>query len=254
MRVLERCIPSAAPEVKVQIDALRQAFSNDTSQAFELKPDLGLRSPSVESKPTPPAVYNQALPAPTNHPTWSHLHDPLSSKTLSPASEYASSPSSAFPPPAAAQQPYTTAAFPVQSQQTYTPHPPLPQISTAPTAYPLEPVLSPDHPQPQPQPPVWDPSGIFSQWNTAFGAPPPPQPPDPRLQQQPQQPPTSAPVYAAPPPQQQQQQQMSGAALPTVTPVMWQNAFTDAYVSGHGHKRFRDEGGEGYAGFAKRRG
>ena len=28
---------------------------------------------------------------------------------------------------------------------------------------------------------------------------------------------------------------------PTVTPNMWQDAFTSAYVSGHGQKRYRDE-------------
>lgn len=27
--------------------------------------------------------------------------------------------------------------------------------------------------------------------------------------------------------------------VPTVTPLMWQDAFTTAYVSGHGNKRYR---------------
>lgn len=251
MRVLERCVPSAAPEVKVQIDALRQAFSNDTSRAFELRPDLGMRSPSTESRPTPPAIQNHPLSQVGQ--SWPHPQDPLSSKTMSPSSEY----DPPFQqPPTHQTMPYITSGFPLQHQASYNQHQQLPQISTAPTEYPLEPTISNDQ-----QTPVWDPSGIFSQWNSAFGPPAQAQqtPPgrDPRMPQ-----PTSAPVM--PPPQQQSpssaqhaySQQMPPAAgvLPTVTPVMWQNAFTDAYVSGHGHKRFRDDGTDGYGGYQKRRG
>ena len=258
MRVLERCIPSAAPEVKVQIDALRQAFSNDTSKAFELKPDLGLRSPSVESKPTPPGLYSQGPPTQGGQ-GWAQMQDTLSSKTISPSNGYGQQ----FQQPPAQAMPYTTTGFPMQGHTAYSQQA-LPQISTAPTGYPLEPVISNE----QQQTPVWDPSGIFSQWNNAFGPPAQAQqtPPaaaqqDPRMQL-----PTSAPAMP-PPPQQQQQQQSpqhvysqqmpapSASMMPTVTPVMWQNAFTDAYVSGHGHKRFRDDGGgDGYGGYQKRRG
>lgn len=257
MRVLERCIPSAAPEVKVQIDALRQAFSNDISHPFELKPDLGLRSPSVESKPTPPGVYNQNLPAQGGQ-VWPQMQDPLSSKTLSPSSEYGQS---AFQqPPVQPTMPFTTSGFPAQGQAAYNHHG-LPQISTAPAGFPLEPVISNE----QQQTPVWDPSGIFSQWNNAFGPPSQPQQTPPAQQMQH---PTSAPAMPPQQHQQQQQQQQSpqhvysqqlpaGAGqsmMPTVTPVMWQNAFTDAYVSGHGHKRVRDDGADGYGGYQKRRG
>lgn len=250
MRILERCISSAAPEVKVQIDALRQAFSNDTSKAFELKPDLGLRSPSVESKPTPPALYAQGLPT-QGDSAWSSVPDTIPSKTISPSSEYGQQ--FQQQPPAQPNMPYTTASFPVQGQASYSHHA-LPQISTAPTGYSLEPVISNDQ-----HTPVWDPSGIFTQWNSAFGPPAQPQqtPPghDPRMQA-----PTAAPAV----PQQQspntaqhvypQQMPQSAGMMPTVTPVMWQNAFTDAYVSGHGHKRFRDDGVDGYGGYQKRRG
>jgi len=132
--------------------------------------------------------------------------------------------------------------------------------------YPLERVSSNE----QQTAPVWDPSGIFSQWNTAFGPQPTPTQPSPPASQfsqptstasvlrqpLPQQQPVSAgmqasfyqPPVAAPPAlrgQQQQQTQMPGAAgfspMPTVTPNMWQDAFTSAYVSGHGQKRYRDE-------------
>ena len=112
--------------------------------------------------------------------------------------------------------------------------------------------------------PVWDPSGIFSQWNTAFGPQPNPQQPSPPTTQytpvssasmmrqgMPQQPVSAGmaasfyqpPAAAAvrPPPQHTPIPSGPFPGMPTVTPNMWQDAFTSAYVSGHGQKRFRDE-------------
>jgi len=45
-------------------------------------------------------------------------------------------------------------------------------------------------------------------------------------------------------------------SMPTVTPVMWQDAFTNAYVSGHGNKRYREESLDHipYDQYSKRRG
>ena len=44
--------------------------------------------------------------------------------------------------------------------------------------------------------------------------------------------------------------------VPTVTPVMWQDAFTNAYVSGHGQKRYREMSADhsAYNPYSKRRG
>lgn len=54
MRILERCTSSRAmPETKAQIDALREAFSADTSKPFELKPNFPYRSPSPNMQPSP---------------------------------------------------------------------------------------------------------------------------------------------------------------------------------------------------------
>lgn len=54
MRILERCASSRAmPETKAQIDALREAFSADTSKPFELKPNFPYRSPSPNMQPSP---------------------------------------------------------------------------------------------------------------------------------------------------------------------------------------------------------
>lgn len=264
MRILEHCAPSASPEVQVQISSLREAFSQDTSKAFELRQNLGLRSPPLSSQPTPPGT--QPLPHSSSGqaaPTWAHLQDAASSKTLSPASEYT-------PPydhtPSQPTMPFNTSSYSMPSQAAYAP-PGIQQVTSAPAqGYALEPVISNEQ-----QTPVWDPSGIFQQWNAAFGAQAPAQAaqpvvPDPRMQ------PTSAPIIQPPqqsPPNPQpmySSQQMPSSAgsavpeplpsMPTVTPVMWQDAFTNAYVSGHGHKRYREENLDPtpYDHYAKRRG
>lgn len=54
MRILERCASSRAmPEMKAQIDSLREAFSADTNKPFELKPNFPYRSPSPNIQPSP---------------------------------------------------------------------------------------------------------------------------------------------------------------------------------------------------------
>lgn len=258
MRILEYCAPSANPEVQVQISSLREAFSQDTSRAFELKPTLGLRSPSIENQPTPPGgqqIHGGLGQPPT---AWNHMQDASSSKALGQSSEYT-------PPydttPTQATMPFVSSSFSGPNQAAYAPQS-IGQVTSAPgQGYGLE------HEQTAP---VWDPSGIFQQWNTAFGAqgPAQPQPPpssDPRMF------PTSAPIpphpQQSPPPHPifgSQQGASTGnmavpdpmSGLPTVTPVMWQDAFTNAYVSGHGHKRYREESLEPapYDQYSKRRG
>lgn len=249
MRVLEHCAPSASEEVQVQINALREAFSQDTSKPFELKPNLGLRSPASDSYPTPatmPASHHPSLHA---TPSWQHLQEASSSKTVSPTSDFAPAYDSTTVP---AAMPYTS--VPVPSQTSY-PAASVPQTSSPlGTAYPLDATL---HTADQ-QAPVWDPSGIFQQWNTAFGAQAPPQQSpitDPRMApptapmlptQQPAAP--QHPMFAA---RQTPPNAMSDMSMPTVTPVMWQDAFTNAYVSGHGHKRYR-EGSADYGQYKRR--
>lgn len=267
MRVLEQCIASASPEMQAQINALREAFSQDTSQSFELKPSLGLRSPAMESQSTPPELRHCPSSASVqSHPAWSHLQDATSSKTMSPASEYGqpfdhSATHSVTTQPSMA---YQAGNFQVQAHTNFASQQ-LHQVTSAPhIGYALETVNSNE----QPPTPVWDPSGIFSQWNSAFGgqSQPPPQPtiPNPRMQ------PTSAPVlphqpsptsqpalYGSQqlPPNSANQLPEIAPSMPTVTPVMWQDAFTTAYVSGHGNKRYRDDntGHPTYNHYTKRR-
>lgn len=308
MRIVEHCLPYSNPEMQVQINALREAFSVDTSKEFELKPTLGLRSPAMESHPTPPSTNSGPVSAPLfSTPNWTNggggaagPTDPLSvaaaaavSRTLTPSSEYASPfdhPTSAA---AAAvgitSQPTTlpyangaAAAYALPPRTNYPVQQPLSLVTANPSSYGA--TLDP-HGHNETPSPVWDPSGIFQSWNTAFGGaaaatPGQQAPTTPQSQaastlsssataaanqqhaaalsavgmataaQQPHGSPTpSHPAAAAqglyhgagttpsPP------AVPGGAQLnvqPTVTPVMWQDAFTHAFVSGHGVKRYRE--------------
>ncbi|KAF2772102.1 hypothetical protein EJ03DRAFT_213114 [Teratosphaeria nubilosa] len=263
MRVLEQCIINASPEMQVQINALQEAFSNDTSKPFELKPTLGLRSPSVEHQSTPPEI--RAVPSSSSMQstaTWASMQGGDTSKTISPASEYVQP----FDHVAVTGQQglaYPSRSFQTSPQDQYAhSFQNVTSTSASQTGYGLEPVISNDQ---QPTP-VWDPSQIFQQWNSAFGAPQPPPAATPVTN--PVTYPTSAPQMSqqnSPVSQQSMYapQQMSGnpgqlvpepviSAMPVVSPAMWQDAFTTAYVSGHGNKRFRQE--DPYNQYSKRRG
>ena len=258
MRILEHCLPSAAPEMQVQINALRDAFSADTSRPFELKPTLGLRSPSVENHPTPDSINSAPI---HDTPIWSSMHDAESSKNLTPATDYAPS-YDRLPNHIGNSQPpmqYHSGSYDMPSHSMYATQR-LHHVSSAPqSGFPMERVISePEHT------PVWDPSILFNQWHTAFSdAAPPPQTvtSNPRAGMQPNSaqpsvigatPTTPQEIFAPQQQQQQQQQQLSTNGvgslvsdsnvhmIPAVTPVMWQDAFTTAYVSGHGTKRYRE--------------
>ncbi|KAF2857300.1 hypothetical protein K470DRAFT_223646 [Piedraia hortae CBS 480.64] len=246
MRILEKCIPSASPELKAQINSLREAFSNDISMPFELKPTLGLRSPSMGSQSSSPGMRRDT---PTRQSSSAATWAAASSKTLSPATDYTTS--------------FDTVVdyhrYPAESSPE---HDGL-QCSAPPTGYSLEQVIFNE--QHQPPPPVWDPSGIFQQWNSAFG--PPVQPPPSMSQQAALQAvtaPSVAAMYGTPTniaghhvAAAQLSPEPAISTAPTVTSLMWQDAFTTAYVSGHGNKRYRSHNTDGhgdYGGFTKRRG
>ncbi|KJX96151.1 C6 finger domain-containing protein [Zymoseptoria brevis] len=245
MRVLEHCLPSSTPEMQVQINALREAFSADTSLPFELKATLGLRSPVMENQSTPSSTYsNQGNAAPFHTPGWASTTDAASSKTSMAPSEYGTFNNMPGQPiQSRPGMPFHTNSFEMSTAPSYPPHivTQLPQSQQI--GFALEPVVSNEQ-----HTPVWDPSGIFQQWNTAFGGAPPPQatPPAPRSMQttlapmmQNQLSPTGAQAaYGT-----QQIPTMAAStppAMPVVTPLMWQDAFTSAFVSGHGQKRYRE--------------
>lgn len=197
---------------------------------------------------------------------WPLPNSDISPKTANPASDYMQTFNAATAGasmPGASAVAFNTSSFDLPSSTAY----PTQNFSHVTSnayqqPYSLERVPSNEHHSP----PVWDPSGIFSQWNNAFGPQPNPQQPSPPAahytptssssasmlrQPMPQQPvsagmqasfyqPPAAAAVRAPP----QLTPMPGSGfpgIPTVTPNMWQDAFTSAYVSGHGQKRFRDD-------------
>nr|POE49410.1 hypothetical protein CFP56_50327 [Quercus suber] len=252
MRVLESCVPGAGPDMVAQINALREAFSRDTSKAFELKPTLGLRSPPMENEPTPPAFRSSPTSVSAHAvQSWPHLQDNRDSRHASPTNDFSSSYDVAGARQGITSQPPVTFTSPnYQSPVTtsYADHSLHPATPLAQTGYALDPVSSNE------QQPAWDPSGIFTHWNTAFGGAPTRPPPPPSSLSNGHA--TSAPLVAhehSPGSQHsgytpQQQQVTPGGIIgpsaipvvPAVTPVMWQDAFTSAFVSGHGQKRYRE--------------
>lgn len=249
MRVLEHCLSSANAEMQAQINTLREAFSADVTQPFELKPTLGLRSPIMENHPTPSSTDSDpASSRVLSQPTWSMAETAVSGhKSIGPGAGYATTFDSAPAMSSRPSIPHHSSSFDIPQQSAYAPAN-MHHITTSQPGYALEPVVSNEQ-----HTPVWDPSGIFNQWNAAFGGGPPPQatPPGPANMQH-----TSAPMM----PNQTSPisnhtmyggQQLPATsnpaipdstppAMPMVTPVMWQDAFTSAYVSGHGQKRYRE--------------
>lgn len=69
MRILENCASAyAMPEMQSQIDALREAFSADTSRPFELKSTFPLGSPSSSGlQPSPPLDSGHPPPMLVRH-------------------------------------------------------------------------------------------------------------------------------------------------------------------------------------------
>ena len=69
MRILENCTSAwPMPEMQTQIDALREAFSADTSRPFELKSSFPFASPSSSGlQPSPPLDNGGPLPALTRY-------------------------------------------------------------------------------------------------------------------------------------------------------------------------------------------
>lgn len=63
MRLLEKCTSAwPVPEMQASIDALREAFSADTSQAFRLKPSFPYGSPRAPLKLSEPVETKYHAP------------------------------------------------------------------------------------------------------------------------------------------------------------------------------------------------
>ena len=87
MRILENCT-SAWPssEMQTQIDALREAFSADTSRPFQLKPTFPLGSPSSNGmQPSPPLDASLSLPRLNRHESYGQVHQiPYQTQPITP--------------------------------------------------------------------------------------------------------------------------------------------------------------------------
>lgn len=76
MRILENCTSAwPMPEMQTQIDALREAFSADTSRPFELKRSFPFGSPSSNGlQPSPPLDSGHPPPLLTRHESHGRVH------------------------------------------------------------------------------------------------------------------------------------------------------------------------------------
>ncbi|KAI9701629.1 MAG: hypothetical protein M1820_006400 [Bogoriella megaspora] len=146
MRIMEQCISAwPMPEVQVQINSLREAFSANLAKPFEIKPSFPYSSPVDTNHPSPPHDnYRQAqLPShdssSLDQPGQVYHH----SNPITPPISTGDAESKADSP--AAQSLMMMATGQRQAQQ----------MGAVPMSEPSQ----------------WNPSRIFDQWNTAFGTP-----------------------------------------------------------------------------------
>ncbi|TGJ80486.1 hypothetical protein E0Z10_g8278 [Xylaria hypoxylon] len=236
MRILEKTMPSwPLPEMLKQIDAVREAFSADTRKPFVLKPSFpyGSPHPSTQSSPPrattfkPPMLRTNSLDPNLDVHAGSHSH--VSYHPITPIS--------------------------VGSGDGKSDSPSVQSLSMLGTGQSTQPPIS--HGLPLVDPPAWNPSRIFDQWNSTFGTPLPPQPALVTPQSDslnvssgaPEVPTTQDMAIAnaslsAPPPQLPHQQYSAPRVQSFVTPAMWQESVASVYESG-GLKRHWDYDGGG---------
>ncbi|ORY57169.1 uncharacterized protein BCR38DRAFT_490148 [Pseudomassariella vexata] len=247
MRILEKTMGSwPIPEMVKQIDAVREAFSADTRKPFVLKPSFPYGSPSPTTQSSPPRATTFRPPM-------------LRTGSMDQGLDQ-------------------------NSQVSYTSHPITPPISAgagdnksdSPAVQSLVMMASGQNSQAPPMPhgmsmadpPSWNPSRIFDQWNTTFGTPPAqPQP----SSVAPQSSSLSIPASSgAPEVPSIQDIQSAHASLPGasqsmapqfsappvqtfVTPAMWQESVASVYEGGL-KRQWDYDGGNSIAGaMAKRR-
>ncbi|KAK5634831.1 hypothetical protein RRF57_010544 [Xylaria bambusicola] len=229
MRILERTMASwPLPEMLKQIDAVREAFSADTRKPFVLKPSFPYGSPHPSTQSSPPRVTTFKPPM-------------LRTNSLDPNLDVHASPHSHV-----SYHPITPIS--VGSGDGKSDSPSIQSLSMMGAGQSTQPPLS--HTLPLVDPPTWNPSRIFDQWNSTFGTPLPPQPTSVTPQSSslnvssgaPEVPTTQDMAIAnaslsAPPPQLPPQQYSAPPGF--VTPAMWQESVASVYESG-GLKRHWD--------------
>ncbi|KAH8682356.1 hypothetical protein BX600DRAFT_41451 [Xylariales sp. PMI_506] len=196
MRILEKTMGSwPMPEMIKQIEAVREAFSADTRKPFVLKPSFPYGSPS-QGHATPPRTNG--------------LKPPMLRTSSMDQVSYTSHPIT--PPISAGPVDNKSDSSPaIQSLVMMAPG----QNSQAPSM---------QHGLSVADPPSWNPTRIFDQWNTTFGTPEVPP-----IQAMP-----SAAATMSSGPQALPPQSYSAAPVQTtfVTPAMWQESVASVYEGG----------------------
>ncbi|KAH6619263.1 hypothetical protein B0J18DRAFT_239553 [Chaetomium sp. MPI-SDFR-AT-0129] len=213
MRILEKCMSAwPMPDMQKQIDSVREAFSADTRKPFVLKPSFPYGSPHSVTHPSPPG---RTLDSQIQHPQVSYTNHPLTPVSVGPQDAKGDSP---------VVQSLTTMGSVHGSQ-----------ASGVSQTLPLS------------EAPSWNPSRIFDQWNTSFGAPQIHQPSPPAISAQSSslsvgsagalESPSIQDMHAV------QGQLRAGSQLPLppyptataqafVTPAMWQESVASVYEGG----------------------
>ncbi|KAK4454804.1 hypothetical protein QBC34DRAFT_445679 [Podospora aff. communis PSN243] len=224
MRILEKCMVAwPMPDMQKQIDSVREAFSADIRKPFVLKPSFPYGSPH-SSNPSPPGqrfrqempragLIDQQVESRLPHSQVSYISHPISP------------PVSASPLDSHSDSPGVQSMGMMPSGQ--------PQVSGV------------QHPMTLTEAPAWNPTRIFDQWNTSFGAPVVQSPPnqvnsqdgsinvsptagsDPTALQSMQA--AQAQLQSGP---QQMPVQQYPAAQAFVTPAMWQESVASVYEGG----------------------
>jgi hypothetical protein len=201
MRIMEKVIEVwQMPELQKQIDAVREAFSADIRKPFVLKPSFPYGSPHPSNSSTSPRGHQQSY-----RPTMDRSRLPQQTLDTQSAQQvsYASHP---MTPPISAGPMDSKSDSPLQSLVV------MPQASQAPG-------MSANMPLPDQS--AWNPSRIFEQWNTTFGAMETPSIQD--IQAVGQIPNTQA---MAP------QHYVAAPTATFVTPAMWQESVASVYEGG----------------------
>ncbi|KAE9978515.1 hypothetical protein EG328_001425 [Venturia inaequalis] len=230
MRILEQCTPHwQMPEVHAQINALREAFSVDTSRPFELKPSFPFGSPTPTQHQTSPLADGAYISRPQGHGV-----------ALSPAGQV--SYMTPISPPISTTDEVPKADSPVGQSLV---------MMAAQGQHPTATVSNQDYNH------QWNPTKIFNQWNAAFGT-------YDANQDMSQHAYSPQSVYSA---QSGSNMQLptnlpappsaytSAPPMPTgyVTPTMWQDVVANSLVQTDGRKRVWDYGSQaGLSQMAKR--
>lgn len=198
MRIMETVMEAwPMPELRRQIDAVREAFSADIRKPFVLKPSFPYGSPHPSHSASPPAFRGMERAS-----SMEQVLDTSGTQTVSYISHPISPPISAGGLDSKSDSP--SAQSLVMMPQTVGPGMP-PNMT-------------------MPEQPAWNPAKIFEQWNTTFGAPEIPSLDDIQA------------VNSSLPPGSQHSispQQYAAAPVPNfVTPAMWQESVANVYEGG----------------------